>query len=133
MFFSYEIETEDLYDDIYRNKKLYDFSDYKDDHLYYINNNLAVNKSNKKIIGKFKDEIEGIPIIEFIGLKSKMYSIKLFNDKEKKRAKRIKSIVVKHDINHENYKNVVESGIKEYSLRNSIISKLHSLYIYTFK
>ena len=42
-----------------------------------------------------------------------MYSIKLFNDKEKKRAKKIKSSVVKHDINHENYKNVVESGIKE--------------------
>ena len=30
----YEIETEDLYDDMYRNKKLYDFCDYKDDHLY---------------------------------------------------------------------------------------------------
>ena len=60
-----------------------------------------------------------------------MYSIKLCNDIEKKRAKGIKSSVVKHDINHENYNNLVESGIKEYSLMNAIISKLHSLYTYT--
>ena len=28
----------------------------------------------KKVIGKFKDEVSGIPINEFIGLRSKMYS-----------------------------------------------------------
>ena len=40
---------------MYRNKELSVFSDYKDAYLYYINNNLAVDKSNKQIIGKFKD------------------------------------------------------------------------------
>ena len=35
----YEIETVELHDDMHRNKKLYNFSDYKDDHLCYINNN----------------------------------------------------------------------------------------------
>ena len=30
----------------------------------------------KKVIGKFKDEAAGQPIIEFVGLKSKMYSYK---------------------------------------------------------
>ena len=69
--------------------------------------------------------------MEFFGLRSKIYSIKLFNDKEKKRAKGIKSSVVKLNINHENYKNIVESGIKEYSLMNAIRSKLHSLFTYT--
>ena len=39
---------------------------------------------NKKVVGKFKDETQGIPICEFIGLRSKMYSIKLDNDSEKK-------------------------------------------------
>ncbi|CAB4033669.1 Gastrula zinc finger, partial [Paramuricea clavata] len=29
---------------------------------------------NKKVIGKFKDEAEGVPVIEFVGLRSKMYS-----------------------------------------------------------
>ena len=31
-------------------------------------------KQIKKVIGKFKDEASGIPIKEFIGLRSKMYS-----------------------------------------------------------
>ena len=29
---------------------------------------------NKKVIGKFKDEAAGMPIVEFVGLQSKMYS-----------------------------------------------------------
>ena len=53
---------------MFNNKALHDFSDYSVDHEYYINNNLNIDKINKKIIGKFKDETNGIPIIEFIGL-----------------------------------------------------------------
>ena len=34
------------------------------------------NKTNKKVIGKMKDEFEGNVGDEFVGLKSKMYSIK---------------------------------------------------------
>ena len=49
----YEIETDDLYDDTYRNKKLYDSRDYKDDHLFYINNNLTGDKSNKILLKIF--------------------------------------------------------------------------------
>ena len=43
-----------------------------------------------------------------------MYSIKLFNNKERKWAKEIKSNIVKN-INHKIYKNVVESCTKECS------------------
>ena len=38
----YEIKTKDIYDDMYKNKDLYDFSDYSDDHEYYISNNLKI-------------------------------------------------------------------------------------------
>ena len=31
-------------------------------------------KTNKKVIGKFKCETKGIPIVEFVGLRPKMYS-----------------------------------------------------------
>ena len=31
-------------------------------------------KSNKKVIGKTKVETKGVPVVEFVGLKSKMYS-----------------------------------------------------------
>ena len=43
----------------------------------------------KKVIGKFKDEAAGKPIIEFVGLKSKMYSYKTAT-KNNKTAKGVK-------------------------------------------
>ena len=34
------------------------------------------NETNRKVIGKMKDEFGGVIVSEFVGLKSKMYSIK---------------------------------------------------------
>ena len=47
----------------------------------------------KKVIGKFKDEAAGKPIIEFVGLKSKMYSFKTAT-KNNKTAKGVKKILL---------------------------------------
>ena len=81
-------------------------------------------KQIKKIIAKFKDEINGIPIIEFIVLRNKMYSIKLLNEKEKKQAKGIKKNVVNNDIKYDNYKKVIngdgKNSFHENSLQNVI-------------
>ena len=86
------------------NKELFDFSDYKDDG-YRSNDN-----TNKKVIGKFKDETEAIPIKEFVGLRSKMYSILLEDGKEKKTGKGIKKSALKRDIKHEDYKRCIFSS-----------------------
>ena len=64
---TYEIEAEDVYKDFWNDKDMFDNSNYPESSPYYCN-------ANKKIIGKFKDEACGIPITEFIGRKSKMYS-----------------------------------------------------------
>ena len=40
------------------------------------------NETNKKVISKIKDEFGGVIIIKFVGLKSKMYSIKKIDGKE---------------------------------------------------
>ena len=64
---TYEIEAEDIYIDFWNDKEMFDNSNYLESSPYYCN-------VNQKIIGKFKDEACGIPITEFIGLKSKMYS-----------------------------------------------------------
>ena len=44
-------------------------------------------QANKKVIAKMKDESEGKIIDEFVGLKSKMYSMKNIDGKESNTAK----------------------------------------------
>ena len=75
---TYHITAEDLYQDIKQDQHLYDISNYPKEHFLY-------STTNKKIIGKFKDETGGLPIVEWIGLRAKMYCIKLEDGKEKKK------------------------------------------------
>ena len=86
--------------DFWNDKDMFDNSDYPESSPYYCN-------VNKKIIGKFKDEACGIPITEFIGLKSKMYSYVKDNEKCGKTGKGIKKNVIKNNIKHEDYKNTL--------------------------
>ena len=58
---TYEIEAEDVY------KDKFDNSDCPENSPFY-------DETNKKVIDKFKDEATSIPVVEFVGLKSKMYS-----------------------------------------------------------
>ena len=66
---TYEIKSENVYNEFYKWKDLFDFSYYSKDSTFY-------DDTNKRVIAKMKDEYGGAIIIEFIGLKSKMYSIK---------------------------------------------------------
>ena len=52
---TYEIETSDAYQDFWNDKDKFDNSDYSLDSQYF-------DKTNKKVIGKFKDEAAGIPV-----------------------------------------------------------------------
>ncbi|KFM68525.1 hypothetical protein X975_13710, partial [Stegodyphus mimosarum] len=67
---TYEILTEDVYRDMSFHMHLYDMSDYPKTHALY-------SISNKKKIGCFKDEMSSKAILEFIGLRAKMYSLLL--------------------------------------------------------
>ena len=58
----YEIKIEDVYEDFYEDKDLFDFSDYPLDSIFF-------DPINKKVIGKMKDELKGKIIDEFVGLK----------------------------------------------------------------
>ncbi|CAB4040302.1 probable DNA polymerase, partial [Paramuricea clavata] len=57
----------DMFQFFEKEQDCWDNSDYPKDSPYYSDH-------NKKVIGKFKDEAEGVPIIEFVGLRAKMYS-----------------------------------------------------------
>ena len=116
----YEITTDDFYRDMSDNKEQFDLSDMKLEQFK--------NSDNKKVVGKFKDETQGIPICEFIGLRSKMYSIKLDDDSEKKTAKGIVRNVIKKYLKHENYKQILETGGRMNSSMKMIRSFDHEIY-----
>jgi hypothetical protein len=115
----YEIKTNDFYKDMYNSKEMFDLSDMKGE----FNDN-----TNKKVIGKMKMEYPDNVIREFIGLKSKMYSIKLDDGKESKKAKGVKKYVINKDLKHEHYDNILMSGTTMYSKMKLIRSMKHLLY-----
>ena len=83
-----EIETEDLYRDMEKDIDFYDISNYDPTHPLY-------SKSNHRVLGKMKSETWSIPIVEFVGLKAKMYSY-LYENKGQKKVKGIKKNFVKN-------------------------------------
>ena len=93
------IKTEDFYKDIGNDvDKWFDTSNYdKND-----NRPLEIGK-NKKVIGKFKDELGGKIMIEFSALRAKAYAFKLNDDNEVKNAKGTKKCIVKREITFKNY------------------------------
>ena len=77
---AYETKSENIYEDFFKWKDLFDFSNYSENSEFY-------NDANKKVIGKMKDEFGGIIIEEFIRLKSMMHSIKKIDSGESSIAK----------------------------------------------
>ena len=117
---TYEIEAEDVYRDFWKDKNKFDNSDYPKDSKYF-------DATNKKVIGKMKDEACGIPINEFIGLRSKMYSYVKDNEQSARTAKGIKKNVIKKNINHKNYKDTLFNKKQLYHRMKTIRSSNHQL------
>ena len=65
---TYEIKSENVYEEFFKWKDSFDFSNYSKDSRFF-------DETNQKVNRKTKDEFAGIIVIEFVGLKSKMYSM----------------------------------------------------------
>ena len=72
---TYKIKSEDVYEKVFKHKHLFKFSNFSKDSMFYDN-------QNEMVPGKMKDEYKGIPIIKFVGLKWKMYSMLSDDGKE---------------------------------------------------
>ena len=68
---------------------MFDFSNYSEDSNVF-------DEADKKVIGEMKSEFGGVIVIEFVGLKSKMHSMKKIGAKENNTAKGV-SIETKFD------------------------------------
>ena len=80
--FTYEIKSEDVYEEFFKRNDLFDFSNFSKDSKFYDN-------QNEMVVGKMKIVYRGIPINKFVGLKSKMHSMLSDDGKESNTAKGI--------------------------------------------
>ena len=89
----FQIYTDDFYKDIIPDiLTKFDTSDYPPKHKSGIPTGV-----NKKVIGMFKDEVAGKQITRFVGLRPKLYSFDIEEDKEVRKCKGIKKNVVKRN------------------------------------
>ena len=77
---SYEIKSKDVCEQFFKHRHLFNFSNYSEHSKFF-------DLTNKKVTGKMKYEFEGKIIGDFVGLKSKMYSMKNIDGKESNMAK----------------------------------------------
>jgi len=117
---AYEIRTDDWYEDMRRDLDWFDTSDYPKDNPCY-------SDKNCKVLGKFKDECCSKIPIQFIGLKAKMYSLKLQNETQKNTAKGVKTTYVKKHLPHDKYLNCYNSLQTLQASFYAITSKKHQL------
>ena len=121
---AYEIRTKDFYKDINDDvREKFDTSDYPSDHPSGI-----ITGVNKKVIGKFKDEVAGKQITHFVGLRPKLYSFKIEDEKELKKCKGIKKNVIKKELDFDTYVNCLFTDNKEMRTMKIIKSEKHDIY-----
>ena len=79
---TYEIKSENVYEEFFKHKHSFDFSNFSKDLKFY-------DDQNKMIFGEMKVAHKRIPINIFVGLKSKMYSMLSDDGKESNTAKEV--------------------------------------------
>ena len=122
----YRLSTPDAYEDALKFVSKFDTSGYSIDSPFY-------DATNKKVIGKMKDEADGVPIREFIGLRSKMYSYEKEDGKGGRTAKGVKKYVIKKYITHDDYKRTLEEGLQMKHSMNTIRSDCHEVGTYSLE
>jgi len=118
---TYQIRTQDIYNDMHEQKEFYDTSNYPSSHSLF-------SKTNAKVVGKMKDETGGRPIFEFIGLRPKMYSVLTDANTTKMAAKGIKKSYVNKNLKHKMFLHTLENKTITHAEFHAIQSKNHSLH-----
>ncbi len=116
------VATEDVYKDLEKIKEELDTSDYPKDHFLH-------SQENKKVIGKFKDELNGEIMEEIICLRSKAYSYSVKGGKETKKLKGISRSVVNRDITLNDYKVCLFEDTRQLNKMYRLNSTHHEMHI----
>ena len=117
----YHIKHDDIFKFMFENIERFDTSNYPKE-------NTKLPLRNKKVAGLMKDECGGKIIKEFIGLRSKMYAIQREDDGVIKKAKGVKTNVIKNEITINDYRLCLKESKLLYKEQCRIGSKYHKLY-----
>ena len=127
------LSTKDIRKDLFNSRKMFDFSNYPTDHPLY-------SKEKQNLLGYFRDEMASKIIIEFIGLRSKVYSILSCDESKlnvllnnpnyldnKKVCKGIRKNVIKNVMRHEDYRRCLSDIETVSASMNVLRSNSHSI------
>ena len=123
--FIYHIQTHDLCQDIADNLDAYDKSDYPIYHPFH-------SKTTANVLGKIRNEFSSLAPPEFVGLRAKMYSILLPNDKPKFTAKGVSLRYILKHIHHKEYIRTlkgIESTITTFNTLRSLKQQMEALQV----
>jgi hypothetical protein len=118
----YYIEHDDVYEELGKHADLFDFSNFGKTHPLY-------NIRNHKKLGTIKVETGETIITHFVGLRPKVYSMKLDGtDEELKRAKGVPKSVISNRLTHQDYKHTLDNCEILFAESNTIKSWNHEIF-----
>ncbi|EFN78222.1 hypothetical protein EAI_06601, partial [Harpegnathos saltator] len=94
----YHVMSDDVYELMKRDIARFDTSNYPQNNIIY-----GIPLTNKKVPELMKDENNGAKMIEFIGLRAKMYALRIEDEKDIKKAKGVKSNIIARTIHFDDY------------------------------
>ncbi|XP_024882124.1 uncharacterized protein LOC112461203 [Temnothorax curvispinosus] len=118
----YFLECDDAYEDMKRDIARFDTSGYPEDNAY------RMPRVNKKIPGLMKDENDGAVMTEFVGLRSKMYALRVEGKSDTKKIKGIKRNVVARTITFDDYVCCLNDAIRQFRRQSCIRSTAHEVH-----
>ena len=114
----YEIKGEDIYEKSFQDKELFDFYNYPVNSKYF-------DLKNNEVLDKVKYDFKGKTSSEFVGSKSKMYSLISVDDEEVSKANGVNK-----ETRHEEFVDVLFNRKVIRHNMNRIQSNLHGLGTY---
>ncbi|XP_071579523.1 uncharacterized protein [Temnothorax nylanderi] len=118
----YFLECDDAYEDMKRDIARFDTSGYLENNAYHMP------RVNKKVLGLMKDENDGAVMTEFVGLRAKMYALKVEGKSDTKKIKGVKRNVVARTITFNDYMHCLNNAMQQSRPQSCIRSALHEVY-----
>ena len=118
----YLLECENVYENMKRDIARFDMSDYAENNAY------DMPRANRKVPGLMKDENNGAIMTEFIGLRAKIYALRVIGKSDTKKIKGIKTSVVARTITFNDYVQCLNNTLELSRRQSCIRSTLHEVY-----